>query len=137
MKVKIAKWGNSLGLRLPKHLAEELGLTAGSVVAVDRDGTKLVAETALGQHVPYYRLQDLIAEMKRLGPENEPETVDWGPGVGAEIINDAYSRGEVTLDDILKRKAASQQDKGTSQHRDVVRRRKKAHAARRRRHRVG
>lgn len=23
MKVKIAKWGNSLGLRLPKHLAQE------------------------------------------------------------------------------------------------------------------
>jgi len=52
----------------------------------------------------YYRLEDLIAEMDRLGPENEPETVDWGPDVGAEIIDDAYSRGEITLDDLLKKK---------------------------------
>ena len=29
MKVKIAKWGNSLAVRLPKRLAEELGLTPG------------------------------------------------------------------------------------------------------------
>ena len=46
----------------------------------------------------------LIAEMRRLGPENEPEMVDWGPDVGAEIIDDdAYSRGEITLDDLLSK----------------------------------
>ena len=28
----------------------------------------------------------LIAEMRRLGPENEPEMVDWGPDVGAESL---------------------------------------------------
>jgi antitoxin MazE len=48
----------------------------------------------------------LIAEMRRLGPENEPEMVDWGPDVGAEIIDDdAYSRGEITLDDLLSKKS--------------------------------
>ncbi len=48
----------------------------------------------------------LIAEMRRLGPENEPEMVDWGPDVGAEIIDDdAYSRGEFTLDDLLSKKS--------------------------------
>ena len=48
--------------------------------------------------------EDLIAEMRRLGPENEPEMVDWGPDVGAEIIDDdAYSRGEITLDDLLSK----------------------------------
>jgi antitoxin MazE len=38
--------------------------------------------------------------MDRLGPENEPETVDWGYARGSEIIDDAYSRGEITLDDL-------------------------------------
>ena len=47
----------------------------------------------------------LLAEMDRLGPDNHPKLVDWGPDVGAEIIDDAYSRGEITLDDILRRKA--------------------------------
>ncbi len=47
-----------------------------------------------------YQLAELVAEMKRLGPENEPELIDWGPDVGSEIIEDAYSRGEITPDSI-------------------------------------
>jgi hypothetical protein len=43
--------------------------------------------------VKHYRLEDLLAEMDRLGSHNQPESVD-----------DAYSRGEITLDDILRRK---------------------------------
>ena len=30
MKVKVAKWGNSLGVRLPKAAVESAGVTAGS-----------------------------------------------------------------------------------------------------------
>jgi hypothetical protein len=44
--------------------------------------------------------------MKRLGPENAPETVDWGPDRGSEIIDDEYSRGEITLEDLLRSKSA-------------------------------
>ncbi len=47
-----------------------------------------------------YQLAELVAEMKRLGPENEPELIDWGPDVGSEIIEDAYSRSEITPDSI-------------------------------------
>lgn len=130
MKAKIAKWGNSLALRLPRQLAEDLGLGNGSIVELGRKGTKLVAETAPKRAIPHYRLEDLIAEMDGLSPENEPETVDWGPDVGAEIIDDAYSRGEITLEDILKRGKVSQ-------HSNAPRRRKQSHAPRRRRHRVG
>jgi hypothetical protein len=40
--------------------------------------------------------------MKRLGGRDaEPETVEWGPDRGEEIIDDEYSRGEITLDDLL------------------------------------
>ena len=43
--------------------------------------------------LPRYRLEDLAEEMKRLGGLHaEPETVEWGPAVGSEIIDDAYSR---------------------------------------------
>src|SRR5205085_12563319 len=105
MKVTIAKWGNSLGLRLPKQLAEELGLAAGAQVELGRDGTKLVAETSLARQIPRYRLEDLLAEIDRLGGRDaEPEMVEWGSDVGVEIIDDAYSRGEITLEDILKKK---------------------------------
>jgi len=82
--------------------------------------------------VKRYRLEDLLAEMDRLGPEYEPETVDWGPDVGAEIIDDAYSRGEITLDDILKR---GRRSKSAKQERAL--RRKQNDAPGSRRHRVG
>ena len=90
MKVTIAKWGNSLGLRLPKQLVDELGLAAGSQVELGRDGTKLVAETRSQRQIPRYRLEDLVAEMKRLGGRDAaPETDEWGPDVGSEVIDDA------------------------------------------------
>jgi antitoxin MazE len=105
MKVKITKWGNSLGVRVPKAAAESAGLKDGTEVDVLVDGRELRIRRSIP--LTRYRLEDLIAEMKRLGPENVPETVDWGPDVGSEIIDDAYSRGEITLDDLLKKKNAS------------------------------
>jgi antitoxin MazE len=48
-----------------------------------------------------------VAEARRLGPENEPEMVDWGPDRGSEIIEeDEYSRGEITLEDLLRHNAS-------------------------------
>lgn len=108
MKVTVAKWGNSLGLRLPKQLADELGLAAGSQVDLGREGSRLVAETRASRQIPRYRLEDLVAEMERLGGRDAaPEMVEWGPDVGAEIIDDSYSRGEITLADIRAKKNAS------------------------------
>ena len=80
MKVKVAKWGNSLGLRLPKAAAEAAGLKPGAEVDVTVEGRDLRVRQPLP--IKRYRLEDLVAEMKRLGPENEPETVDWGPDGG-------------------------------------------------------
>jgi hypothetical protein len=42
-------------------------------------------------------LEEMVAEMACLGPGCEPETVEWGPDRGSEIIDDAYSRGEITM----------------------------------------
>ena len=102
MKVKIAKWGNSLGLRLPKAAVDATGLRPGAEVDVTLDGRNLRIRQVLP--IKHYRLEDLVAQMT---PESEPETVDWGPDVGSEIIDDEYSRGEITLEDILSGKAKS------------------------------
>jgi antitoxin MazE len=105
MKVKLAKWGNSLGVRVPKAAAAAAGLKAGTEVEVVVEGREL----RIRRSIPFkhYRLEDLVAEMDRLGPENEPEMVDWGPDVGSEVIEDAYSRSEITLNDLLKKKNAA------------------------------
>lgn len=106
MKVTIAKWGNSKAVRLPKALTDAQGFEEGTQLelTVDKDGFRLRRAAKTSKE----RLAEMLAEMDRLGPENEPPTVDWGPDRGAEIIDDAYSRGEITLEDLLsKRKNVS------------------------------
>jgi antitoxin MazE len=77
MKIKVAKWGNSLAVRLPKRLADDLGLRPGAVVDLSQDGSRLAIETAPRRKIPRYRLEDLLAEMDRLGPENAPKPEEY------------------------------------------------------------
>ena len=85
MKVKIAKWGNSLAVRLPKRLADELDLVAGRTVDLEKQGSKLTIESTAPK-IPHYRLEDLLAQIKP--GDKPPPLVDWGPDVGAEILPD-------------------------------------------------
>src|SRR5215207_10110486 len=75
MKVKVAKWGNSLGLRLPKAAVEATGLKPGAEVDVTVEGRDLRVRQPLP--VKHYRLEDIVAEMKRLGPGNRPKLEQW------------------------------------------------------------
>jgi len=42
-------------------------------------------------------LEEMVEQMRRVGPGNEPETVDWGPDRGSEIIDDEYSQGKIPM----------------------------------------
>ena len=131
MRVKISKWGNSLGLRLPKAAVLAADLKPGAEVEVTVEGRDLRVRQPV--RPTRYGLADLLAEMDRVGPENGNETVAWGPGRGPMIIDDAYARGEITLEDILKRPPADERRKATS----LPPSKPKTNAARRRRHRLG
>ena len=100
MNVKLSKWRKGVGLRLPKSVVEAAGLQPGDQFKIEIQGRELRLKPVIP--VRRYRLEDLLAEMDRLGPDNQPELVDWGPDVGGEVIDDAYSRGEINLDDILR-----------------------------------
>ena len=109
MKAKIARWGNSLALRLPAEIVRDFGLDEGQVVELNPNKPIIEIKTErprTAQGIPIYTLEELVAEMKRLGSQNQSQTIDWGPDVGSEIIDDEYSRGEITLDDILSDDAA-------------------------------
>lgn len=90
MKVKISKWGNSLGLRLPKAAVAAIGIEAGAQLDLVVVGNELRLRPV--SQIPVYKLKDLLVEMDRLGPKNRPQFVNWGPDVGAEMIDDDYSR---------------------------------------------
>lgn len=95
MRVKVAKWGNSIAVRLPKEVVERFRLKPGSLIDIDADEHGFHAAPATSRIPGVPSFAEMIAEMKRLGPENEPQTVEWGPDVGSEIIDDDYSRGVV------------------------------------------
>jgi antitoxin MazE len=86
MRVQIAKWGNSAALRIPKSVLTELGLKPGQELDLVVEGREVKLRPV--STFPVYRIEDLVAEMRRLGPQNGPPLEDWGPPVGAEIIDD-------------------------------------------------
>jgi len=79
MASTLQKWGNSVGVRLPRPLLEQAGLDEGAKVDILVEGNHLVIRKAR------VRLADLLAQCK---PENRPDPTDWGPDVGHEIIRD-------------------------------------------------
>ena len=42
MKTTVQKWGNSLGIRIPGHMAKELSLKSGSTVEIIEENNKLI-----------------------------------------------------------------------------------------------
>lgn len=75
MRVQISKWGNSTALRIPKSIVDELGLKPGQEVDLVVEGREARLKPVV--KMPFYRIEDLVAEMKRLGPQNEPPFEDW------------------------------------------------------------
>jgi antitoxin MazE len=78
VRISIAKWGNSLALRLPKHVAEELSLKSGSQVELDIEDGSLVAKPVTKRP----RLSELV---KRITPKNRHAATEWGGPVGNEV----------------------------------------------------
>lgn len=78
MEIRIQKWGNSLGLRIPKALAEDSGVHAGSVVDFRVVRGKLVATPVRGK----YELEELLAGVSKTNLHGE---VDSGEPVGQEV----------------------------------------------------
>lgn len=79
MRTKIRKWGNSLGLRIPKAFAEEVGVRPGSEVDLSIESGELVVRL----HQPLLlRLDDLLAEVT---PENLHEEIELDGPVGREV----------------------------------------------------
>ncbi|MFG1360217.1 AbrB/MazE/SpoVT family DNA-binding domain-containing protein [Xanthobacter pseudotagetidis] len=76
MKVKVAKWGNSVAVRLPKAAAEALHAVPGTELELTVEGGR--AHLSAPSRVRRIDLEDLVAEARRLGPQNEPKFEDWG-----------------------------------------------------------
>jgi antitoxin MazE len=74
---QISRWGNSLGLRLPKSVAREAQVDEGDTVDVSvRNGAIVIRPSR-----PKYSLRQLVA---KITPRNRHDETDWGVPVGDE-----------------------------------------------------
>ena len=77
-ETQLSKWGNSLAIRIPLHLAKDAGLVEGDQLdlKLNKQG-----QIVLRPARPRYKLSELLA---RVTPENRHGETDWGPPVGKE-----------------------------------------------------
>ena len=78
MNTQLAKWGNSLAVRLPKSAIEQAGFKEGDQLKlqVNENG-----EMLLRRAPRKYSLDELV---RGITEENRPTPIDWGKPVGRE-----------------------------------------------------
>jgi antitoxin MazE len=75
---KLQEWGNGLGLRIPKALAEEAGVSTGSEVDLSLEDGRLIV-------TPVRRVEfDLERLLAKVSDVNLHSEVDTGDPVGRE-----------------------------------------------------
>ena len=79
MRTKVVKWGNSLGLRIPKSFAEEVQVSEGAEVDLSLENGHLVIRVVPQATII---LEDLLADIT---DENLHGEIDTGGPVGGEI----------------------------------------------------
>ena len=72
----IAQWGTSLAVRIPKPLAEEWGVHAGSAIEMATDGERLTLTK---------RAYDLDEMLSRVTTDNLHSEWDTGSSEGKEV----------------------------------------------------
>lgn len=78
MKTKIQKWGNSLGVRLPKSITEQKALKAGAGVSVIINNNQIVIE-------PLEEEMSLESLLSTVTKANLHEETEWSEARGNEI----------------------------------------------------
>lgn len=81
MQVLISKWGNSLGLRLPRALTAAIGVSEGQKVEIRAEGGKLIVEPARTP-LTWEKM------LENTDPDELRKAWDWGEDVGREIVDD-------------------------------------------------
>jgi antitoxin MazE len=79
MKTQIARWGNSMAVRIPRAIAQEAKLRAGDHVEMAAEGSGVVRmRKKKGKH----SLKDLI---RGITASNLHKETDWGGAEGQEL----------------------------------------------------
>jgi antitoxin MazE len=75
----VGKWGNSLAVRIPSSVVQDLGLSENTSVQIDSDGHVAIMKPKKVKQVSLGSLVDKIT------PENRYTEIDWGKPMGKEV----------------------------------------------------
>lgn len=80
---RVSKWGNGLGILLPKQVVEKMELKAGDKLVLEmEDGVVTLKKESDALVIPRYKLEDLLKDYE--GYQNEEYWKDVEP-VGEEV----------------------------------------------------
>ncbi|MEO1815114.1 MAG: AbrB/MazE/SpoVT family DNA-binding domain-containing protein [Acetobacterium sp.] len=81
MQTTIVKWGNSQGVRLPKHILNRVHLSDKDPVDIRVEGDRIIIKK-INKDVKHQTIQELFANFQG---EYEPTEISWGEPIGKEI----------------------------------------------------
>ena len=95
MEAKLERAGSDYAIKLSADDVHALRLSEGQTVEVTAkvmpecwDGVPPAQSRRHVNGLPVYTMAEFVGEAQRLGPSFEPPTVEWGPDVGSEVIDD-------------------------------------------------
>jgi antitoxin MazE len=80
MIAKTAKWGNSIGVRIPRNLAKKAGIGVDSTIEIDKADDGIIIKP-VGKKK--YSLKELV---RGITSQNQHSEVDFGRPVGKELL---------------------------------------------------
>ncbi|MBN1895157.1 AbrB/MazE/SpoVT family DNA-binding domain-containing protein [bacterium] len=79
MRSKVQLWGNSLAMRIPKFIANQININNGSEVEVSFEEEKMIVEPVKTKR------ESLEFLLSKINEKNIHKELDFGPPVGGEI----------------------------------------------------
>jgi antitoxin MazE len=76
--MRVARWGNSLAVRLPKTVAEQAQLQEGAEIDIAVTDGRITIQ----RRPPAYSLDELVEQVT---PDNRHDETDWGEPQGDEV----------------------------------------------------
>ena len=74
---KVSYWGNSLGVRLPQAVVQQVDWAEGTTVSITIEDNRLI----LSPVKPKYSLEELL---QNITPDMQHDEIDWGEPAGEE-----------------------------------------------------
>jgi len=78
MDTRIQKWGNSLGVRIPKEIINKTELREGSCVKISNNKGRILIEECA------YELPNLKSLVRKISPSNLHKATGWDNSYGKE-----------------------------------------------------